>query len=441
VAKAVTKIVGQKSMRNKLSWLLALLVFSSAAHADLDVTISGGETAATPIAIVPFAGLAANEVDMAKVIDADLGRTGQFRTLARGSLPEQPSDPAGVHFPSWRAVSMDNLVLGQLKRDPATGSVQVRFYLIDTVRGAQLMAFDMPAVAPTQLRYLSHQIADLIYQKLTGIPGAFTTKIAYVAASGLGSARRFELVVADADGDSPRAVAVSREPLMSPSWSPDRKQLAYVGFERGRSAIYIHTLATGQVRKLISEKGINGSPDWSPDGRSMAVTLSFETNPDIYIIDVATGSRRRITDQYGIDTEASWSPDGQTLVFTSDRGGQPQIYQVPAAGGDAKRVTFVGKQNLRASYSPDGKSLVVVNYDDARYRIALLDLASGAMKIISDGPLDESPSYAPNGMVVIYATQGRQGAELATSSIDGRVRQRMRQPGDVREPAWSPQNR
>lgn len=428
-------------MWNKIAGLFALLMISSVAHADLDVTVSGGETAATPIAIAPFAGLAANEVDMAKVIDADLGRVGQFRTLPRSSMPEQPSDPSGVHFPSWRDVGMDNLVLGQAKRDPASGSVQVRFYLIDTVRGTQLMAYDMPPVAPTQLRYVSHQISDLIYQKLTGIPGAFTTKIAYVAASGLGSARRFELVVSDADGDSPRAVAVSREPLMSPSWSPDRKQLAYVGFERGRSAIYIHTLATGQVRKLVSEKGINGSPDWSPDGRSMAVTLSFETNPDIYIIDVATGARRRITDQYGIDTEPSWSPDGQTLVFTSDRGGQPQIYQVPAAGGDAKRVTFVGKQNLRASYSPDGKSLVLVNYDDARYRIALLDLSSGAMKLISDGPLDESPSFAPNGMVVIYATQGRQGAELATSSIDGRVRQRMRQPGDVREPAWSPQIR
>lgn len=425
-------------MRKRLGCLLALLMVTSAAHADLDITITGGETAATPIALVPFAGLNANETDMAQVIDADLGRTGQFHTLPRSSMPEQPSDPSAINYANWRNVSMDNVVLGQVKHDPATGNAIVRFYLLDSVRGVQLMAYDMPAVAPSQLRYVSHQIADLIYQKLTGIPGAFTTKIAYVAANGLGSARRFELVVADADGFAPRAVAVSREPLMSPSWSPDRKQLAYVGFDHGRSAIYVHTLATGQVRKLVSEKGINGSPAWSPDARSIAVTLSFETNPDIYIIDVASGTRRRMTDQYGIDTEPSWSPDGQTLVFTSDRGGQPQIYQLPVAGGDAKRVTFVGKQNLRASYSPDGKSLVLVNYDDARYRIALLDLASGSMKIISDGPLDESPSFAPNGMVVIYATQGRSGAELATSSIDGRVRQRMHQTGDVREPAWSP---
>jgi len=426
-------------MGNKFSWLLALLMVSSVAHADLEVTVTGGQTAASPIAIVPFAGLAASDVDMAKVIDADLSRTGQFRTLSRANMPEQPSDPSGVHYPSWRSVSMDNLVLGQAKRTP-DGKVQVRFYLLDTIRGGTpLMAYDMPAVAPNQLRYVAHQISDLIYLKLTGIPGAFTTKIAYVTVNGIGPARRFELVVADADGDSPRAIAVSREPLMSPAWSPDRKQMAYVGYERGRQSVYVQSLSTGQVRKLVSEKGINGSPAWSPDGSKVAVTLSFETNPDIYIVDVATGSRRRITDQYGIDTEAAWSPDGQSLVFTSDRGGQPQIYQVPAAGGDAKRITFVGKQNLKASYSPDGRSLVLVNYDDARYRIALLDLASGAMKIISDGPLDESPSFAPNGMVVIYATQDRRGVGLATSSIDGRVKLRMSQPGEVHEPVWSPQ--
>lgn len=426
-------------MRNKIFGLLVLLMASSTAHADLDVTITGADTAASPIAIVPFAGLNANEVDMAKVIDSDLGRTGQFRALSRSSMPEQPFDAAGVNLPSWRAVNVDNIVVAQAKHDAATGKVQVRFYLLDAVRGgAPLLVYDMPAVMPNQLRYVAHQISDLVYQKLTGIPGFFTTKIAYVTVNGIGPARRFELVVADYDGDSPRAIAVSREPLMSPSWAPDRKQIAYVGYERGRQSIYIQSLSTGQVRKLVSEKGINGSPAWSPDGSKIAVTLSFETNPDIYIIDVASGSRRRMTDQYGIDTEASWSPDGQYLVFTSDRGGQPQIYQIPVSGGDAKRMTFVGKQNLKASYSPDGKSLAVVNYDDARYRIALLDLASGAMKIISDGPLDESPSFAPNGMVVIYATQDRRGVGLASSSIDGRVRLRMSQPGEVHEPVWSP---
>jgi TolB protein len=426
-------------MRNKFFGLLVLLMLSSTAHADLDVVVTGADTAASPIAIVPFAGLAANEVDMAKVIETDLSRTGAFRNLSRSSMPEQPSDPSAVNYPAWRSANVDNVVIAQAKRDPATGKVQIRFYLLDAVRGGTpLLSYDMPAASPNQLRYVAHQISDLVYQKLTGIPGMFTSKIAYVAVSGLGAARRFELVVADYDGDSPRAIAVSRDPLMSPSWSPDRKQLAYVGYERGRQSIYITTLSTLQTRKLVSEKGINGSPAWSPDGKSIAVTLSFETNPDIYIIDVASGSRRRMTDQYGIDTEAAWSPDGQYLVFTSDRGGQPQIYQIPAAGGDAKRITFVGKQNLKASYSPDGKSLAVVNYDDARYRIALLDLASGAMKIVSDGPLDESPSFSPNGMVVIYATQDRRGVGLATSSIDGRAKLRMSQPGEVHEPVWSP---
>lgn len=419
-------------------WLLAILALAStAARADLEITITGGDTAATPIAIAPFEGPADVNVDLSRIIEADLNRTGQFRPMARVDMPEAPTAPAEVTYAKWRQAGMDNLVIGHTQRDPVSGAVRVRFFLLDSVRGQQLLGYDMPPAAPGQLRSVAHQIADMIYQKLTGVPGAFNTRIAYVTASGLGPSRHFELVVADADGDSPHVVAVSREPLMSPAWSPDRKRLAYVGFERGRSAIYLHTLATGQVRKLVSEKGINGSPAWSPDGRSLAVTLSFETNPDIYIIDTETGARRRMTDHYGIDTEAAWSPDGQTLVFTSDRGGQPQIYQIPVAGGDPKRVSFDGKQNLRASYSPDGKSLVLVNFDDSRYRIALLDLANGGLKILSDGPLDESPSFSPNGAVVIYATQSRQGAELATVSVDGRVRQRMRQSGDVREPAWS----
>ena len=426
-------------LRTGLS-LLMLLVATNA-MADLEITINGGQTSAQPIAIVPFSSPDGVTFDVAKVIDADLARTGSFRTLPRADMLEKPTDPSAVNYTNWRQINMDTLVLGQMKQE-ASGKVSMRFFLLDTVRGQQLMGFDMPAAAPDQLRYVAHQIADLIYEKLTGVPGAFNTKIAYITASGLGAMRKFQLVVADADGESPHVIAISREPLMSPSWSPDRKQLAYVGFERGHSTIYLHTLSTGQVRKLVSERGINGSPAWSPDGRSMLVTLSFETNPDIYIIDVESGARRRMTEHYGIDTEAAWSPDGKTIVFTSDRGGQPQIYQMPASGkGDPSRITFEGKQNLRASYSPDGKSLVLVNYQDSRYRIATLDLASGNLKVISDGPLDESPSFSPNGAVVIYATQGSRGAELGTVSIDGRVKQRFRQAGDVREPAWSPLSR
>lgn len=428
-------------MQLKTGLGLLMLLMAANARADLEITISGGQTSAQPIAIVPFSAPEGVTFDVAKVIDADLARTGTFRTLPRADMLEKPTDLSGVNYTNWRQINMDTLVIGQMKQE-AGGKISMRFFLLDTVRGQQLMAFDMPAVPPEQLRRGAHQIADLIYEKLTGVPGAFNTQIAYITANGLGALRKFQLVVADADGESPHVIAISREPLMSPSWSPDRKQLAYVGFERGRSTIYLHTLATGQVRRLVSERGINGSPAWSPDGRSMLVTLSFETNPDIYIIDVESGARRRMTEHYGIDTEAAWSPDGKTIVFTSDRGGQPQIYQMPASGkGDPKRLTFEGKQNLRASYSPDGKSLVLVNYQDSRYRIATLDLASGNLKVISDGPLDESPSFSPNGAVVIYATQGAHGAELGTVSIDGRVKQRFRQAGDVREPAWSPLSR
>lgn len=415
-----------------------MLLLTCNAWADLEITISGGETTAQPIAIAPFAAPASVNFDMARIIDADLARTGSFRTLPRADMLETPTRPELVNFKNWRQVGMDMLVLGQMRKN-ADDKVSTRFFLLDAVRGQQLMAYDMPPASPDQLRAVAHQIADLIYEKLTGVPGAFSTKIAYVSATGTGDARKYQLNVADADGDSPHVVAVSREPLMSPCWSPNRRQLAYVGFERGRSTIYVHTLSTGQVRKLVSERGINGSPAWSPDGRFMALTLSFESNPDIYVVNVETGARRRLTDHYGIDTEAAWSPDGKSLVFTSDRGGQPQIYQVPVSGGEPKRLTFEGKQNLRASYSPDGKSIVMVNCQNSRYRIATMELASGNLKVLTDGPLDESPSYSPNGVVIIYAAQAaRGGAELGTVSIDGRVKQRFRQSGDVREPAWSP---
>jgi TolB protein len=419
--------------------LIALLLAPAVARADLEFTVQSNKTGALPIAVVPFSSNEGLQTDVASIIEADLNRSGLFTTLPRGDMLERPDDPSRVDFRNWRAVNMDSLVLGKLSRDPGSDRISSRFYLLDVTRGQQLIAYDMPAVAPEQLRYVAHQIADLIFERLTGIPGVFNTKIAYVTSTGIGPSRNYALVIADADGYNPRTIASSRETLMSPSWSPDRKKLAYVGYERGRSGIYIHEIATGQVKKIISEKGINGSPAWSPDGTKLLITLSFETNPDIYMLDLQTNQRRRLTDHYGIDTEASFSPDGQSIVFTSDRGGQPQIYKMSAAGGEAQRLTFSGRQNLDASFSPDGKSITLVNLDEGRYRIALLDLASGNLRTLSEGGLDESPSFAPNGAVIIYATQVRGGgAELATVTTDGRVRQRLRQPGDVREPSWSP---
>jgi TolB protein len=417
---------------------LLFLLVSWQASAELEITISQGSKGAQPIAVVPFSDNAGLPTDVAQVIEADLVRSGLFYSLPRGDMLEKPNDPTQVNYANWRAVNMESLVVGSVTRDPSNDNVTVRFYLMDVYRGEQLLGFDMPPTQPSQLRYVAHQIADLIFEKLTGIKGVFNTKIAYVAAEGFGRERKYQLIVSDADGEFPRVVATSRDPLLSPSWSPDRKRLAYAGYDRGAQAIFVHELATGQVSKLTSERGINGSPAWSPDGKSLAVSLSFERNPDIYVVDVATKQRRRLTEHYAIDTEPSWSPDGQSIVFTSDRGGTPQIYRVPATGGDAERLTFQGKQNLRASYSPDAKSLVLVNYDGGSYRIGVLNLESRQLRLVSQGNLDEGPSFAPNGAVIIYARQTATGAELATVTVDGSVRQRLAQAGDVREPAWSP---
>lgn len=421
---------------NPKTLLTALLLAACApARAGLEITVSGGETAARPIAVVPFAQPADTGANLADIIAADLARSGQFQPLAPAEMLEKPTDAAQVNYRNWRAVAVDNVVVGELRR--AGGRMTVRFQLLDVLRASTLASYDMQVPDPRRLRPVAHQIADLVYEKLTGVPGYFNSQIAYVAATGQGKSRLFQIVVADADGLNPATVATSREPLMSPSWSPDRRQLAYVGFDRGRSAVFLHTLATGELRRFTQERGINGAPAWSPDGRQLAITLSFERNPDIYVIDVATGARRQVTNHFAIDTEAAWSPDGREIAFTSDRGGQPQVYVVGAAGGEPRRVTFEGKQNLRPRYSPDGKSLVLVNVEGTSYRIAVLDLATRRLRVLSDGPLDESPSFAPNGAVVIYAAQGQQGAELATVTVDGRIRQRLSQPGDVREPTWS----
>jgi TolB protein len=423
----------------KLLFSIVLAVLGGPADAALEITISGGGTGTQPIAVVPFSASAEFGTDLAAIVEADLGRSGLFAPLPRADMLEQPREASQVNYRNWRMVNVEALVVGQVTRDP-TGAYAVMFQLLDVFRGDLIAGFEVPVVNPAKPRPTAHQIADIVYEKLTGIRGYFNTRIAYVTASGYTPATRlYQLVVADAaDGENAQIVASSRDPLMSPAWAPDGRRLAYVSYERGSSAIYIHDLETGQARKLVGEKGINGAPAWSPDGRSLAVTLSFSVNPDIYIIDVATGTKRRLTDARGIETESAWSPDGSEIAFTSDRGGQPQIYAVSSAGGEARRVTFEGRQNLRPRYSPDGKYMTLVNYDDSRYRVGLLDLKTRALRVVSDGPLDESPSFAPNGALIIYSTTSKQGIELATVTVDGRVRQRLKQVGDVREPAWSP---
>ncbi|WP_020649809.1 Tol-Pal system beta propeller repeat protein TolB [Solimonas variicoloris] len=422
--------------------ILALLVVvcglaAAPARAQLEITVTGGDVGALPIAIVPFAQVPGLPTDLAQVVDNDLARSGRFRTMPRAEMRQRPSELASFDAAPWRAQGFDNVVIGKVWEDGRGGYV-VRFFLLDSLSGKQVIAYDYPIKSASQARYAAHWIADKIYEQLLGIPGYFNTKIAYVAAKGLGFQRTYQLVIADSDGENPQYPINSRETIMSPSWSPDRKQIALVGYERGRSAIYLYSTETGRVQKLISEKGINGSPAWSPDGTKLAFVLSFEINPDVYVMDLATKQRKRLTDHYAIDTEPAWSPDGSKIVFTSDRGGKPQVYEIGANGGEPRRLTFQGSQNSRPSYSPDGKSILYVTTDGGQ-RIAIQDLATGAVRVLSSGPLDEGPSFAPGGAVVIYSSQGPRGRQLETVSVDGRVRLTMRQAGgDVQEPSWSP---
>src|SRR5690606_18880035 len=312
--------------------------------------------------------------------------------------------------------------------------------LFDVARQERLLGLALTARG-SALRDVAHQVADAIYEKILGVRGAFWTRIAYITASGVGHDTRYALMVADADGWNPQEVVRSAEPLLSPAWSPDGNQLAYVSFERGNSEIYLQDIATGARQTLASFRGINGAPAFSPDGRRLALTLSKGGNPDIYVMDLASKSLQQVTTHYGIDTEPAWSADGSSLYFTSDRGGLPQIYQVSASGGSASRVTFEGNYNATASVSFDDKQLAVAQGAGNQYRIALMDRSLGSPRwsLLSPGSLDESPSFAPNASMLLYAArEGRRGVLYAVST-DGRVRQRLvLADGDVREPAWGP---
>jgi TolB protein len=420
-------------------WALfaVLAVFPTISTAALRVDVTSGFSGAIPIAIAPFEGGQTLPVDVASVVNQDLSSTGQFKVLPRSDMLERPASAQAVKFENWRSVKVDNLVVGVIQPLP-DGSFKIRFEILDVYKGGKLAGYEVTSKGGPALRYTAHKIADLIYQKLTGLPGYFTSRIAYVTTTGTGWKTKYSLVVADQDGFNPRTIATADDVIMSPSWSPDGQKLAYVAFRNGRTEIYSHELATGQATRVTSRPGINGAPAWSPDGRYLALTLSHAGSPDIYIHDLQSGQQRRITESRAIDTEASWAPDGKSLVFTSDRGGRPQLYRVSANGGNAERLTFDGKSNQRGLFSPDGKLLAMVNESNKGYRIAVLELASGNLSMLSDGPLDESPGFAPNGQSIIYARAAGNGAELATISVDGRVQRRLSQPGTVREPAWSP---
>ena len=403
----------------------------------LELDVIGGRAAALPIAVVPFGG-DCGETDVGGVVRADLGRSGQFRALDVSQIAERPTRGSEVAYPAWRMLKQDFLLVGRCVAEG--GGYRTEYELFDVAKQERLLGFALTAPAGS-MRDVAHQISDAVYEKILGIPGAFWTRIAYVTSSGLGRGARYALMVADADGWNPRTVVNSTEPLMSPSWSPDGRRLAYVSFEGGNSAVWIQDIASGSREKLTSFRGINGAPSFSPDGGRLALTLSKGGNPDVYVMDLGSKRLTQVTNHFGIDTEPSWSPDGGSLYFTSDRGGRPQIYRVAASGGSATRVSFEGSYNASPSVSFDGKKIATAQGAGNVYRIALLDnsLGSPRWSMLSPGSLDESPSFAPNGAMVLYAArEGRRGVLYAVSA-DGRVRQRLvLAEGDVREPAWSP---
>lgn len=425
--------------------VLALLGLSRHAGAQgLEIDIVNGREAAIPIAVVPFAWEAAAMPDptgIDQVVRADLNRSAQFRVLRKEDVIELPARGGDIRFPTWAMLKQDYILVGRVLG--ADGGYRVEFELHDVLKKQSLLALALP-VRPGEFRAVSHQIADLVYEKILGVRGAFFTRIAYITAKRKGEGKyEYAIWVADSDGFNPQRIVWNDEPFLSPAWSPDGKSLAYVSFERqGGHTIYMHELATGSRRVLTSFKGINGAPTFSPDGSTLAVTLSRSGNPEIYTLNLLNNNLTQLTRHFAIDTEAAWMPGGNSLLFTSDRSGKPQIYSVPVTGGTPVRMSSAGEYNARASASFDGRLLAMVQGKGNVYRIAVVDRergGSGAVRLISPGPLDESPSFAPNASMVLYAAREGNRGVLYAASIDGSVRQRLALPdGDVREPAWGP---
>lgn len=418
----------------RLTAFLIVAILPSVGRAALEIEISGGSAQQIPIAVVPFNQAAfKNQENIANIINADLRRSGLFRVLETAGVAKQPDTIAQVNYADWTSLQAQAIAVGRVEALPGN-RLKVSFQLADALKQTQLVGMEYN-ITPSQFRLTAHKIADTIYQKLTGDSGIFASRIAYINKTN----NRYTLQVADADGANPQTVVSSNESIISPAWSPDGNKLAYVSFEKKKPIIFVQSLMTGQRLTLASFKGNNSAPAWSPDGSKLAIVLTHSANSQLYTINANGSGLKQLTRSGSIDTEPTWTPDGKWIYFTSDRGGRPQIYKVSSAGGDAQRVTFEGVNNLTPRLSPDGKSLAMIRYDGNKYRVALQDLASGQAQILSEGGQDESPSFAPNGRVLLYATRVGGRGTLATVSADGRVKQRLSESGgDIREPAWGP---
>ncbi len=428
--------------------MLFFINYLNSAYALINIELTRFANNAVPIAVVPFTGQSHDLLEnnnVAGVISSDLGNSGLFKLLSLAKMTQFPDKPGEINLAQWREKNVTHMVVGQV--DPLGGDrVRVHVALInlfantETDPVSQIVFNQIFSVSQTQLRSLSHHIADLIFEKLTGKRGIFSTKIAYVAVDRNGGAASYRLEVADNDGHNAKALLISKEPIMSPAWSPDAKQLAYVSFERGHPQIYVQTIATGQRRLITSFSGINGAPEWSPDGHQLVVVLSKSGSPKLYKIDLSDGQLTQLTHGNAIDTEPDWSPDGKSIIFTSNRGGSPQIYQLDLASGQIDRLTYNGRFNARAVFSPNAKNIVFLHRDEqGNFDIAEQNLQSGRFTLLTRSGLEESPSISANGLMILYASSVGKKIQLAIVSSDGRVKLRLpAREGDIQAPAWSP---